>query len=407
MKHRRRSSYLIIIFSLVFFTTTAHTEFIFLKDGSITEGTVIKDNGESFFLKDSSKNIKVISRKNIIRILYTEFSMEKIYIQKRNGEALTAYMVDEDRKTYTFRKVINNPEEFTLKRGEILFIADKNPSGLTGTPGLTHVKLSWYAPYDLVKKYNLYIKTNEALKYTLAGTSQKNNFILEDLTPGTTYTMIVRCLDKDNYESPPSNEFQFTTVQPSSDNIGDIKMEKARILDRQVTYRTSICPSYSIPFQNLGKMVSPGYGPIIDLAYCNFILNNLDAGIRTGLLYFPGRKISGSIAGEQVNYLLMTPTTALASYRFRLFHFFTLTPSCGAGYCLTYGHYKKLNNFSANTESAVKTSHDLIIQTGVSLDFDITKNIFATVSGAYHYILEPDKDFGFAIFSAGFGYKFY
>jgi len=107
-----------------------HAEFIFLKDGSIIDGQIIKDAPASITVRDKEKKVKTIPRNNIMRILYTELKMGKVYIQKRDGESIVAFIVDEDRNTYTIRTNLYKPVEIILKRSDILFIAEKNPSGL-------------------------------------------------------------------------------------------------------------------------------------------------------------------------------------------------------------------------------------------------------------------------------------
>jgi hypothetical protein len=77
-------------------------EAVFLKDGSIVDGIIESDSAEAVTVRLSDKKRKQILRKDIIRILYTELKMSKIYIQKRDGEGLVAYMVDEDSELYPF-----------------------------------------------------------------------------------------------------------------------------------------------------------------------------------------------------------------------------------------------------------------------------------------------------------------
>jgi hypothetical protein len=88
-------------------------------------------------------------------------------------ERIVAHLEDEDRESYTFRKDLFSPEEFTLKRNEVLFMAEKNPSGLQpdGEIGTDRVSLKWLPPYDPVKKYKLFIKKKQSDKYEPADTT--------------------------------------------------------------------------------------------------------------------------------------------------------------------------------------------------------------------------------------------
>ena len=188
-------------------------EAVFLKDGSIINGNIISDAAGSLTLRLADKKTKQIPRSDIMRILYTELKMGKIYIQKRDGKGIVAYMVDEDRESYTFRLDLYKPEEFNLKRSAVLFIAEKNPSGLQtdGEIGTDRVSLLWEPPYDKVKNYNIYIKKNDKDKYELVESTGSKSAALKNLSSNTNYFIIVTSIDSDDYESPPSNELQVKT----------------------------------------------------------------------------------------------------------------------------------------------------------------------------------------------------
>ena len=167
----------------------------------------------------ADRKTKQIPRSEIMRILYTELKMGKIYIQKRDGKGIVAYMVDEDRESYTFRMELYDPAEFTLKRNDVLFMAEKNPSGLQveGDTGTDRVTLTWLPPYDPVKKYNLYIRKNEKDKYELIESTGGKSITLKNLSSNTDYFIIVTSVDSSNYESSPSNEIKIKTknIPPS------------------------------------------------------------------------------------------------------------------------------------------------------------------------------------------------
>lgn len=194
-------------------------ESIFLKDGSIVEGRIISDAASSVTIRMEDKKTRQIQRSDIMRILYTELKMGKIYIQKRDGKGIVAYMVDEDRESYTFRLELYNPGEFTLKRNDVLFMAEKNPSGLQvdGDVSTDRVTLTWLPPYDPVKKYNVYIKKNDRDKYELIESTGGKSITLKNLSSNTEYFLIVTSVDSTNYESSPSNELKIKTknIPPS------------------------------------------------------------------------------------------------------------------------------------------------------------------------------------------------
>jgi hypothetical protein len=190
-----------------------NAEFIFTKTGEIIEGTIVSDSANSVMLRTADKKQIKIMRDNIMRILYTKLKMGKVFIQKRDGKAIMAFIVDEDQESYTCRKELYSPEEFNLKRSEVLFMAEKNPSGLQpeGDIGTDRVSLTWLAPYGEVRKYNVYIKKGENSKYELADSSKSKSITIKKLESNTTYYLIVTGVDNEDYESSPSNELKITT----------------------------------------------------------------------------------------------------------------------------------------------------------------------------------------------------
>ncbi len=188
-------------------------EAVFLKDGSIIEGTIVADGAGSVTVRMNDRKRRKILRGDIMRILYTELKLGKIYVQKRDGKGIVAHIVDEDRESYTFRKELYSPAEFKLKRSEVLFMAEKNPSGLQveGDVETDRVSLKWLPPYDEVKKYNLYIKKNDKDKYELIDSTGSRDITLKNLSSNTVYYMIVTAVDTGGYESSPGNELKITT----------------------------------------------------------------------------------------------------------------------------------------------------------------------------------------------------
>ncbi|MBN1500550.1 MAG: fibronectin type III domain-containing protein [Spirochaetes bacterium] len=232
------SAFLIIMV----FTVSLHAEYIFLTDGSIVEGSIITDGENSVTLKMADNKLLKISRNTIMRILYTKLKMWKVYVRKRDGKELVAFMVDENQESYTFRKELNKPEEFVLKREEVLFISEKNPAGLQveGTIGTDRVSLSWLPPYDAVDKYIIYIKKNDNDKYLPAAESKDKSVTLKKLSSNTEYFIIVTSVDSYGSESAASNELKIKTKnvppeRPEITSSGDLTSS-----DRKITWNPSV-----------------------------------------------------------------------------------------------------------------------------------------------------------------------
>jgi hypothetical protein len=94
--------------------------------------------------------------------------MSRLYIQLKDGESMRAFMVDEDHTSYVLRKELNDPTEFRLERSKVLFMAERNPSGLKGTAGYTDIRLKWLPSYDEMEHYNIYVKTGGVEEFSLA-----------------------------------------------------------------------------------------------------------------------------------------------------------------------------------------------------------------------------------------------
>ncbi len=240
-------------------------EFVFLKDGSIIEGAIEADSAASVTLRSSDKKVKTILRKDIMRILYTKLNMGKIYIQKRDGKGVVAFIVDEDQESYTFRKELYSPEEFNLKRSEVLFMAEKNPSGLQvdGDVGTDRVSLTWLPPYDAVKKYNLYIKKKEKDKYELIDSTGSKSITLKKLLSNTTYFLIVTSVDSSDYESSPSNELKITTKNMPPEKPEILNVQKGNAGEVQINWKESQDPdgkvkSYRVYAKLEGKYSKAG-----------------------------------------------------------------------------------------------------------------------------------------------------
>ncbi|HPB82987.1 MAG TPA: fibronectin type III domain-containing protein [Spirochaetota bacterium] len=197
-------------------------EYVFLKDGQIREGTIVSENAASVVLRKADKKREVIQRRDIMRLLYTELYMGRVYVQKADGKGVVGYMVDEDRKTYTFRKELYRPEEFTLKREEVLFIARRNPSGLQGEPETDRIRLKWQPPYNQVDTYKIYLKGPADPKFRVVDDTGARRFTVEDLKSNTEYKLYVTAVAREGDESTPSNEITVKTKNippPAPENV--------------------------------------------------------------------------------------------------------------------------------------------------------------------------------------------
>ena len=186
-------------------------EYIFLRDGQIIEGTIVGENAKTVSVRKKDNQQETYQRENIMRILYTELYMGKVHVQKIDGKGVTGFMVDEDRNTYTFRKELNSPEEFTIPRDKVLFISRRNPAGLEGEAETDRIRLKWMPPYNQVKRYRLYIKGPGDAEFRKAAETSRKEFRLEDLKSNRRYSLYVTAVATEGDESLPSNVIVLTT----------------------------------------------------------------------------------------------------------------------------------------------------------------------------------------------------
>ncbi len=236
-RHTTFSALTAFALMVVVFHTQLSAEFVFHKDGSIIEGSILSDTDKSVIVITKDKKQKLFPREKIIRILYGKLKTGKVYIQKRDGEGITAFVVDKDQDSYTFRNDLYKPEEFTLNRSDVLFMAEKNPSGLKviGEIGTDRVSLAWYPPYDEVEKYNIYIKKDKDEKFELIESTKSKSVTLKGLTSNTIYFLKVTGVDTDEYESSPSRELKITTKnippdEPVITATGEIKSDERTLV---------------------------------------------------------------------------------------------------------------------------------------------------------------------------------
>lgn len=219
----------IITIALMLSACSAFAEYIFLRDGSIIRGKIVSDSAASIVITDKDNKRQTIPREKIMRILYTDLYLGKIYVQKIDGKNEVCYMVDEDRDTYTFRRELYSPEEFTLRRDQVLFIARGNPTGLEGEAGTDAIDLKWVAPYNPVTKYRIYMKGPGETEFKSAAETKKKNYTFEKLSSNTKFVFYVTAIDSSGNESLPSNELTITTL-----NIKPGKPLKLRYESRNI-----------------------------------------------------------------------------------------------------------------------------------------------------------------------------
>lgn len=205
-----------------------HAESVFIKDGSIIQGSIVSDTADTITMYTTEKKTVTIQRSRIMRILYTELYMGKIFVNLIDGSVIEVYMVDENRDTFTFRKDLYKPEELVVKREDVLFTTRTNPVGLKGEADRDSISIDWRPPYTAVKHYRVYIKSDG--QYKLYSEPSGKSETLKGLKSNTEYKIKVTAMGKDGVESTPSNEITIKTLNMPPDPPEKIKI--ARKVDK-------------------------------------------------------------------------------------------------------------------------------------------------------------------------------
>ncbi len=105
-----------IILGMGFMSNSAFAESVFLKDGSIIEGDIVKETDKATTVKTKEGKTVTIQRKDILRTLVNESYKTKMYIMKSNKEVLGVYIVEEDNESYTYRTELQSAEEYKINK---------------------------------------------------------------------------------------------------------------------------------------------------------------------------------------------------------------------------------------------------------------------------------------------------
>ncbi|MGV7930220.1 MAG: LA_0442/LA_0875 N-terminal domain-containing protein [Spirochaetota bacterium] len=110
---------------LILYPAALAAESVFLKDGSIIEGRVVRENDREVQLALSTGGRRSIPRGEILRTVYHEEYKQKRFIYLMSGEMIEGFIVDEDRETYTYRRDLASARENRVARSKVDFISKR------------------------------------------------------------------------------------------------------------------------------------------------------------------------------------------------------------------------------------------------------------------------------------------
>jgi len=114
---------LIMIFFISVVSEISFAESIFVKDGRILEGKIIKENDSTVTIVTGTT--REIDRKDVLRTIYHNSYKEKKYITTADGKVYEVFIVDEDNSCYTCREKLDSNIEIKILKEDIESISKK------------------------------------------------------------------------------------------------------------------------------------------------------------------------------------------------------------------------------------------------------------------------------------------
>ena len=109
---------LLIAVLLMMIDKTAIAEVIYLKNGKVINGAIVGETKKAIRVKTQDKTLR-IKRKDVVRIMYGERKLERIFIQLKDNTLVDGYMIDQDSEKIIFRPDKDNPKEVTVMKSNI------------------------------------------------------------------------------------------------------------------------------------------------------------------------------------------------------------------------------------------------------------------------------------------------
>jgi hypothetical protein len=100
-------------------------ESVFLNDGTITEGRIVKETDTGLVLRISNGLDVTIPRNRVLRVVYHNHYKKTVEVQKSDGTKVKGFIVDENKDDYIMRTVLDSPTEITIKKNEVDAIVNK------------------------------------------------------------------------------------------------------------------------------------------------------------------------------------------------------------------------------------------------------------------------------------------
>ena len=211
----------LVLLILISLPVAVNAEFVFKKDGAIIKGAIVADEMTSISVKNEAGTVERVDRKDIMRIIYTDLYLGKVYARLTTGEVIDGYQVDENRDNFFFRKELYKPEEITVSRRKVMFIARTNPTDLKGIPHGTSIDLSWSPPFKPAKHYKVFIRDvkKHEESFRLAAETSDLGYLIKGLNKSWSYEIYATAIADTGEESLPSEKIVVSTIPDAPEKV--------------------------------------------------------------------------------------------------------------------------------------------------------------------------------------------
>lgn len=280
-KRFTKSAHIVLIFITIIHARQLSAEYVFRKDGSIIKGSIIADDSGSISVKSDEAAIVRVPRSEIMRIIYTELYLGKVYIRLTTGEMVDGYQVDEDRDDFFFRRDITKPDEFKIPRKKVMFIARTNPTDLAGKASTDNIILTWSPPFKPAKFYRIYMRDVKGKEQTYRLYEETDDLSCEikNLKKSWIYEIYATAVSDTGEESLPSEKVAVNTLPEAPEKLlmeekysEDGKTVTLKLRWEDVTDPKSRVKSYAIYKSEGGEKIKKGSSPGSE-----FIINDFPA----------------------------------------------------------------------------------------------------------------------------------
>jgi hypothetical protein len=108
----------IVTFISVLSETAVFAEFIYLNDGQVLQGKIVSEDTKEIVVETKFQK-RTIRRDDVLRIMYGERKMEKVFLLMNDGTLRNGFKVDEDATQIFMRDTEDSPKEYTIPKSQI------------------------------------------------------------------------------------------------------------------------------------------------------------------------------------------------------------------------------------------------------------------------------------------------